>query len=487
MTEQASAGSADAGVPAADTYRAGAAAGARDGGLSRRWAIVLVLLAMALLWVLGWATMADKSLSVDEIATLRYVRQPARGLAQTMLREQANMGLYYLAMAPWVRVLDTETWLRLPSLVAAVATVPALFVLGRRLVGDAAAVVAIFLFASAALVVEHAQTARAYSAATLAVVVATWLFVRALEQPDRRRLALYALAVAIATYLHFVALLIVAAHLAALLATGRSAPWRPMLAAFAAIGSLCLPLFAILLWQDSGQIDWIPAMTPEWMASVLVSAAGGTTAITVFLAVGVAGGLLAWGRDPNPPMTLVAAWVLLPFAALVAVSLVKPLLIARYLLPFLPGVALLAGVGLVRFPKVRPPVAAAVAAIGLVIGVAAVGAWYQRPTPAWRELTAFMARVRGPHDIALYDQPAAWPPVEYYAARLEPPLTVPPRVDPDRLKEHTGRALWIVVFQLDPPERAELDRRIAVDWELVRSTGFDGVSLRRYLPRRGTP
>jgi mannosyltransferase len=440
--------------------------------------VAAVVIAVVVLAVLGAMGLTDKSLSLDEIATLRYASLPGRRLVDLVIREQANMSAYYAAMWPWVRLADTEPWLRLPSLAAAVASVPVLFHVGRRLVGSEAAAVAAVLFALSAFVLEFALTARSYSMATLAVLLATWAYLEARARPTRWRLAGYVLAVAAATYLHFLCGLIVLAHIVHFLVSGSLAQdgrrW-----AWVGAGLLvaCGPLVVLLALQDAGQVDWIPALSAEHVAGVVVAWLGVSTPAALALGAALLAGAVVAVRVRTAESLLVLTWSVVPIAALIVISLVKPLLISRYLLFTVPAVCLLAGLALASMPRV-PRIVAMV----LLVAVSATGvaAWYARPAPEWRELAAFMVRLRGATDIALYDVAYSQPAVEYYARQIDGDLPAP--VTWDELALHPRRDLWVVVHLRDPAERQAIEARLAGTWELFRSYGFEGVSLRRYVP-----
>ena len=88
----------------------------------------------------------------------------------------------------------------MPSLLAGVATVPLVYVLGARTVGRAAGLAGAALLALSPFAIFYASEARAYALMTLIVVLSTLALLRALETNERRWWAAFALLQAAAMY-----------------------------------------------------------------------------------------------------------------------------------------------------------------------------------------------------------------------------------------------------------------------------------------------
>ena len=100
----------------------------------------------------------------------------------------------------------------MPSLLAGVATVPLVYVLGRADGGRAAALAGTALFALSPFAIFYASEARAYALMTLLVVLSTLSLLRALETNDRRWWAAFTLLPAAAMYAHYTAVFVLAAQ-----------------------------------------------------------------------------------------------------------------------------------------------------------------------------------------------------------------------------------------------------------------------------------
>ena len=117
---------------------------------------------------------------------------------------EMSQSAYLVLLKPWGALTATdELWLRLPSVVVAALAAALLVVLGTRLFDRTTGIVAGVFLATNELVLQWSQEVRAYALVTFAVVLATLLFVRALDHPSRLNWLLYALVAAFAVYCHF--------------------------------------------------------------------------------------------------------------------------------------------------------------------------------------------------------------------------------------------------------------------------------------------
>jgi hypothetical protein len=125
--------------------------------------------------------------------------------------------LFPLALCAFLAPLPLAEWsLRLPSLIAGLATVIALAALAQRLAGPAAAVTAAFLAALDPMLVVTSVTARPYAVAGLAIAVSFILHPALLAPGGGLALCAspvgYGLALALTAYLNPVLMIVVVAH-----------------------------------------------------------------------------------------------------------------------------------------------------------------------------------------------------------------------------------------------------------------------------------
>ena len=206
----------------------------------RRLALALVLL----LAVVCRAAGAGDRLGADEGYTWLVAGAPGLdALLERLARYENTPPLYYLLAAPLPDA--DEVWLRLPALVAGVAAVPVLYAVVRPLLGTAAALLAALGLAVAPYHVSFSDYARAFTLATLAMLLALWAAARLAQGGRRRWWWLYGAAAAAALYSQYYAALFLL-PLAAALAATRSRPLREVVA-------LGLAPFLVL-------VPWIPEL-----------------------------------------------------------------------------------------------------------------------------------------------------------------------------------------------------------------------------------
>jgi mannosyltransferase len=354
-----------------DTRHAGAGevlvlAGGRGGpGTSRRAVApaqgmrdpALLAPAVVTLAIMLWGITAP-SYWRDEADTVSAVSRSLPQLMRMLGHVDAVHGTYYLLLWPVARVFGTgELATRLPSALAMAAAALGVSAIARKLGSRRAAWCAGLVFAVLPVVSEQGHDARPYAMVTAAAVLASYLLIRALEDPRPRRFAGYGASLALLGYLHLFALLLVAAHAVMLLClawrerhgegqeplpvSNRVARW--WLAAVAGAVAVVTPL-AILGWHQRAQIAWIS--TPGWRSFQILVTSLGAGSLVSTLAMGllaVLGGLRGDGRRIT---WLAAPWLLLPPAALFVGSAFLPVYYFLYVVFCLPAVALLAGAGL---------------------------------------------------------------------------------------------------------------------------------------------
>ena len=122
------------------------------------------------------------------------------------------MSLYYFLLHHWLRFGSSEGFVRALSVLFAVASIPAIYILGRRLFDSQVGLTAAALLAVNAYHVQFSQDARSYSLMVLLCLFSSWYFLKCLTEPSRRNRAAYILSSALAVYAQFFSLLLVLAQ-----------------------------------------------------------------------------------------------------------------------------------------------------------------------------------------------------------------------------------------------------------------------------------
>lgn len=286
--------------------------------------------------VLGlWGLGRQGTMWRDEAVTYEMAHRDLSVLWQTLADFDAVHGLYYLLMHGVFALWDGGlVALRLPSVLATVAAAAGVALLGRRLAGPRAGLLAGLAYPLVPDVQRYAQEGRSYALVAACLVWACLLFVRAAEERGPRLWAGYAALMLAAGLLHEFAVLALAAH-GLTLRLMRAEPaarrgWR-WAAGCVALG---LAPHAVRTAGQSAQVDWIG---PPGTAALLKYAA------IVLLALALARYV---PRPARRPAHLALPLTILPGAVLLLVTPLRPLYVDRYVLCYAIGLALLAGAAL---------------------------------------------------------------------------------------------------------------------------------------------
>ncbi|MFD3324112.1 hypothetical protein [Streptomyces sp. NPDC058701] len=317
------------------------------------WRVVPALTAL----LLGlWGLERGGSLWRDESVTWQVTHRPLGGLWELLGRVDAVHGLYYLIVHGIFQAWDGGLWaLRLPSVAATALAAAGVAALAHRLAGERAALIAGAVYAVLPPVQMYAQEGRSYALVAAAVVWATYLMLR-------ERWTAYAAVLLLGCWLHEFAVLALPAHA---FTAWRSRGWR---LAAGAVAVLLLPLALVSARQAGQQLGWLGR--PAWQD---------------WTAYGVLAGavlLLARGAAERDLVRVAVPLALLPPGVLMAVSLVDPWYVDRYVLYSLAGLALLAGARLAA--AVRPGAVAAGAVRPTAVGPGAVRGRWTAVAGRWR-------------------------------------------------------------------------------------------------------
>jgi mannosyltransferase len=325
--------------------------------------------ALAALAVGGYK-LGGPSLWRDEAYTLDAAQRSTGQIFNLLLHVDAVHGPYYLGMHAVVRLLGTSAAaLRLPSLVATSLAAGLLALLGRRLARAsglpapaATGLLAGLLLAAAPQTTYYAQDARPYGLVTLFAIASTYLLLVAIERGGTRWWAAYAAAVALTGVASLFALLILAAHAVTLRLTrtqdrahasdpqaqaGPGRRMRPWVTASVAAIVVVSPLIVLGYGQDK-TLSWVGHPGLGKLTHLITLFAGSRALIPLAAALalcGVAAGLGAGRQRQVTVVTVALPWLLLPPFILLAVSVIKPVYVERYVVFCQPALALLCAAG----------------------------------------------------------------------------------------------------------------------------------------------
>jgi mannosyltransferase len=353
--------------------------------------------------------------------------------------------LFFVVAWLFGKLGDPYVWLRVPSLLAGVATVPLVYLLGARTVGRNPALAGAGLFALSPFAIFYATEARAYALMTLLVVLSTLTLLQALDTNERRWWVALGLLEAAAVYSHYTAVFVL----------GAQAIWAALVHRDRVRGVLLSALGAVVLFAP-----WVPfmlddsrapnqeiigALEPFGPATVArnigrlvdggpfapLTDLPGTPAFVVLgvaAAVGIVGLVRAWPRWGPAALRRPAALVaLLALAAPVGAALYSAgsddLFVARNLISSLPYIALAFAALLLALPRALATAGLALAFAALAIGAAGTLEADTR-RPAYEDAATFIKERARPGDVVLDLAPFPGPPGLALEVHVAPRLKV---------------------------------------------------------------
>lgn len=304
---------------------------------------------------LGLFHLGTDELSTDEATSFFIARRDWGDTWISLSTSEANGSPFYLLLHFWTSLGDTEFVLRILPLIFAVATPVVLYLLVSRLFGPAYGVGAGLLLAVNAFFVFQSQNLRSYSLSAFLATLATYLFVRLVEDRPPWVVPAYVVTGALLIYSHFFGAWVLVVHVMSLvLLDRRGASLRPLLVSYGSIALLATPLAFFVLFQDVGQVDWIPVLSTKMVITNLRELTGfNSTQMVAFMVLFLAAAAVAVARFRKERRSreawataLVVLWFFVPVTGALAISFVKPLWQSRYLLVALPGLVVCAVVAL---------------------------------------------------------------------------------------------------------------------------------------------
>ncbi|HEY2439011.1 MAG TPA: glycosyltransferase family 39 protein [Solirubrobacteraceae bacterium] len=388
---------------------------------TRTWPAIAVPAALAA--VLTFYGMTGRSLGFDEGATVAIASQHGSALWSGIAHDGGNMSGYYLLIHVLIGAFGHGLLvLRLVSGLAIVATVALMASIGLRLFSPLTAFAGGVLAAISLPLVYWGQTARAYAPMVAFVCAGFRAFIELSDPPERRSpgrwpWAGYIVAMVLAMYSSFVAVLVIPVQL--LVLVHRRGVWRRVGSALGVIAVCCVPLAVLAVRRGSGQLFWVSRPTQMVESQVLQSLTSAGlapsfhhTATTYVLMWGTVAAIAAlvidlirrrrrgeevWGR------ALLLAWCVAPAGITFLYSLLsQPIFVPRNVLVSTPAISLALASTVSDGRRLR-----AAALVGVVVVVALravqVGAGYGVSPEPWSTVTANVLKQARPGDcIAFY-------------------------------------------------------------------------------------
>ncbi len=372
-----------------------------------RWALpaVLALAGLNFFWQLG-----SSSYFIDEAFSVLHSSPDLGSIFHSVAHTETTPYTYFLLLHVWLKLTGSETeWVtRLPSAVAGIGLVWAVYWMAKAFVGPVESLAAAALCALSPLILSYAQETRVYIFLVLALTISVAATVRAGRRMERqtRLLILGAAAAAFAIWLHYTAISVIVplmvwvATRSTLSPRKRTAFVAACVLAFAVVTPLLLYQYGIFPngGEIAGAINWdntVSVIATPFAARLgtpadLRTITGAVVVLCALLA------LIVWRKEPLRERGLLIALGAVGVVGVFLLDLTgKHILITRYTVVVAPFLITAIAAACFRLPR----------AAGAALAVAAVAVSIAGLVDDHSE-SGFYAPVR--------------PAVEYIAARERP-------------------------------------------------------------------
>jgi mannosyltransferase len=392
--------------------------------MALRTAIIVCFLTLAGAW-LRLSHLGSKSLWLDEGATVALVRTSWQHFWWVWWHGEANLQtIYFLFMRGWIHGGLSESWLRLPSALFGIASIPLLYALARKFTGVTGALVAAALLTFNPTHVYYSQEARSYTLAILLVLLSTYVFVEAVQSNLTRDWLWWTICGIAVFYSHDLAALVLVSQVASLFFKARPVPWRRALGCGAIILVVAIPGLTYIFRASPENLHfaWMPRPSPLefWHLAMFFGGSGVKVALAIVL--WIAGGCAVLRRRRDDAADdfwggmLIVLWAVIPPVILALISLREPLFLQRYMVFSLPATILLAAMGVEALRKWN---------IGLLLAIAlcamslpTVVRDYAKPREDWRGASNAVLSGARPGDAVVFFPFYTRIMLDYYGARL---------------------------------------------------------------------
>ena len=291
-------------------------------------AAVLLLAAFLRFYQLG-----TESLWNDEGVSLRFASMEETRIVKQS-EDDFNYPTYYLILHYWVALFgDSDFSLRVPSALAGVLAVLAMYKMGSLLFGRATGIMASLILALSPFHIEYSQEARVYNFMSLLALLSFYFFIKVLNERKLATQAGYVLSTSVLMYSHIYGLFIVLAQniYVATKFLGRvlrlRGGSRPALGEWVGLQALLFVLFIpglVLLvgWLSiPGRHERISSPSWDWIYDrVLVDYSGSPLLLIVLLAFSLLAAVALVRSGAASKLYLLLCWLLTPVALPIAIS-----------------------------------------------------------------------------------------------------------------------------------------------------------------------
>jgi mannosyltransferase len=373
---------------------------------------------MALAALLGVICISCESLWLDEASSYWIARLDGGELLKVAFTLDRAMPLYYLLLHAWIALGTAEWILRGLSVVFAVASVGAMYRLGRTLFGRTVGFASAALLAINPVLLFFAQEARGYTLVILLTIICSAALVRAIEDPSFRWWALYGVSGVMAILAQPQAAFALIGHAVSLLFVRDRVARVRALVTLVAIAAVSGPYLVPIVWQEGldpsegieGAVRSLRSQAKWGLLFLLVCAPLLIRAVVRARASGHRRWSVSWRY------ALLFAWLVMPLV----LRLLYPGPVPgaeRYVVVSLPPLTLLLASSLVGLRRRVVRVALAMALI-VACAVAIQAIYAEQRKEDWRSVVRYVLTRDRPRDAFVFFDLTVSAPFTYYAERM---------------------------------------------------------------------
>jgi mannosyltransferase len=458
----------------------------RPGGrkLPAWWPWLVLVGAVGIALALGFYRLGVRPFWYDEAFSHNVARLGGSRLLTTIFRGDPSMGLYYLLLHGWLALGDGEAAIRSFSVLAGAATVPFVFLLGRKLFDTPTALIASILLPLNGFFVEQSQEARGYTLVMLLATISTLLFVRAIEKQEARWWFSYGAVAGLSVFAHAFALWVIVAQALCSLFLGDPSARAKTIRRFGAILALglvvAIPIIRVVFGSERYGFIGLPRSDDvAAQIAVLLGHHSWFLLLALFLVCLAAARFFRAIYDKEPDVQrnygIVLLWFFVPLIGSLLGSFIKPMFAPRFLTPCLPAFVLLVAAGISQV-KHKGAVGMLVALLATTSFMGALR-WFEDPAARknlpWREASSYVMSRGRDGDAVVFDGAASATPFTYYRLTADDPPTftypyLPPTSNDGQAEARIDDGLEAFRTMSPQPKRV---------WLIVSSGGFKDAIL----------
>ena len=315
---------------------------------------VIISIAIALrIYRLG-----DRNLWHDEIFAIFFHRFSFPDITRVLIRAPLHIVVVNIVTRLFYR---NEFWTRLPAMIFGCASIPFVYLLGKRLFNRHVGLVGAFLLAISPFHIWYSQTAVRYTQAVFFITLSSYLFICCVREDKNWLWIIFSFIQIMAVYTSYLSFIMIVPQMAILFLLERGKYVKKLVLSWSVVILFFLPWVTTFLHQISSLYEnfWIPDTKLFFIYATLCNFNLGFTVTTqmffisfVFWLSIFVFSLLPGCKEYRQSLVVTLLFCLLPIVSIFIISLWwKAIYLSRLMILFLPFYLLIISFGIYRINK----------------------------------------------------------------------------------------------------------------------------------------